>query len=116
MGALSKDTSDTQIRDGLIQRLEFVFELSHKMIKRFLEQSSASSDQYDTMQFSDLIRSANEIGLLKSDWPAMRVYREMRNKTSHAYDEDIAREVVAGIPSFIAEAAFLRDRLKERLR
>ena len=28
------DTSDSQIRDGLIQRYEFTYEISHKMLKR----------------------------------------------------------------------------------
>ena len=31
-----RDISDTQIRDGLIQRFEFSYELSHKMLKRYL--------------------------------------------------------------------------------
>lgn len=30
------------------------------------------------------------------------------------YDETTAVEVVAGIPAFLEEAKFLRDRLKER--
>ena len=110
-----RDVSDTQIRDGLIQRFEFVYELSHKTIKRYLEQASASPEQFDTIPFSDLIRTANEMGLLLGDWPAWRLYREMRNQTSHAYDEEIARQVVEGIPAFIREARFLRDHLKERL-
>ncbi len=110
-----RESSDTQIRDGLIQRFEFVYELSHKTIKRYLESTSASPEQFDTMQFSDLIRSANEMGLLLGDWSAWRLFREMRNQTSHAYDEDIALRVVEGIPSFIREVVYLRDRLKERL-
>ena len=67
------------------------------------------------MAFQDLIRSANEQGLLAGDWPAWRTYRDMRSKTSHTYREAAAIEVVAGIPGFLAEAAFLRDRLAERL-
>lgn len=31
-----QDISDTQIRDGLIQRFEFSYEISHKMLKRYL--------------------------------------------------------------------------------
>ncbi|WP_268887572.1 nucleotidyltransferase substrate binding protein [Kingella kingae] len=31
-----QDTSDTQIRDGLIQRFEFTYEISHKILKRYL--------------------------------------------------------------------------------
>lgn len=110
-----QDISDIQIRDGLVQRFEFTYEISHKMLKRYLEQSSASPDQFDTMPFADLIRTANEQGLLQGNWPAWRGYRDMRSKTSHTYDEDIALQVVAGIPAFLAEAQFLAAQLTERL-
>ena len=48
------DTSDTQIRDGLIQRFEFTYELSHKMLKRFLEQSAANPTEYNAADFQYL--------------------------------------------------------------
>jgi nucleotidyltransferase substrate binding protein (TIGR01987 family) len=110
-----RDTSDTQIRDGLIQRFEFTYELSHKMLKRYLELASPSPQEFDSMPFQDLIRTANEQGLLLSDWPSWRNWRDMRSKTSHTYDEAKALEVVAGIPGFLAEAVFLRDQLRQRL-
>ena len=37
-----QDIHDEQIRDGLIQRFEFTYEISHKTLKRFLEATSAS--------------------------------------------------------------------------
>ena len=77
------DISDTQIRDGLIQRFEFTYEISHKMLKRHLEATSASSAEIDGMNFQDLIRTGNERNLLLGDWPKWKVYREMRAKTSH---------------------------------
>jgi len=110
-----RDVTDDQIRDGLIQRFEFTYELSHKMLKRYLEAVSATPDQYDGMPFQDLIRSGNEQGLLLGDWPAWRAYRDMRSKTSHTYDETKALEVVAGIPAFLGEAVFLRDQLRRRI-
>ncbi len=110
-----RDITDTQIRDGLIQRFEFTYELGHKMLKRYLEATAASPEQYDTMPFPDLIRSANEQGLLLGDWPRWRAYREMRAKTSHTYDEEVALAVVAGIPDFLREAVHLRDQLRARL-
>jgi hypothetical protein len=61
------DISDTQIRDGLVQRFEFNYEISHKMLKRFLEQTAASPEQFEQMPFADLIRTANEKGLLLGD-------------------------------------------------
>lgn len=111
----ARDTGDTQIRDGLIQRFEFTYEISHKMLKRFLAAISASPGEFDEMSFADLIRTGNERGLLKGDWPAWRVYRDMRAKTSHTYDEDVALEVVAQIPAFLEETECLIARLQERL-
>ena len=63
-----KDIHDTQIRDGLIQRFEFTYDISHKMLKRYLEKTSQNPEQFDAMSFADLIRSGNEQSLLLSDW------------------------------------------------
>ncbi len=108
------DTTQTLIRDGLIQRFEFTYEISHKILKRYLEATSASPEQFDRLPFADLIRVANEQGLLLGDWPRWRAYREMRAKTSHAYDEPTALEVVAGIQGFLDEVRHLRDQIVER--
>jgi hypothetical protein len=67
-----KDITDTQIRDGLIQRFEFTYEIAQKMLKRYLESTSASPGEYDTMPFADLIRSANEKDLLLGDWKSWK--------------------------------------------
>lgn len=109
------DISDEQIRDGLIQRFEFTYEISHKMLKRYLEASSANPNEFDNASFQYQIRTANEKSLLLGDWPVWRGYREMRSKTSHTYDEDIALEVVSGIPAFIKESKYLLEQLKQRL-
>ena len=107
-----RDVSDIQIRDGLIQRFEFTYEISHKMLRRFLELTSANPAEFDGMAFQDMIRTGNERGLLLGDWPAWRKYREMRSRTSHTYDEEVAIEVVKGIPAFQREAAHLLQRLR----
>ena len=110
-----QDITDTQIRDGLIQRFEFTYEISHKMLKRFLEATSANPAEFDDMSFQDLIRSGNERGRLLGSWPDWKKYRDMRAKTSHTYDEDVALEVVAGIPAMLEEAQYLLSKLKEAL-
>lgn len=110
-----QDITDLQIRDGLIQRFEFTYELSHKMLKRYLEFSSPDPTVFDGMNFQDLIRSANEKGVLLGSWTQWRTYRDMRSRTSHTYDEEIALQVVDGIPAFLQEAEFLRNQLMERL-
>lgn len=110
-----RDTTQTLIRDGLIQRFEFTYEIAHKMLKRYLEHASATPGEYDNMPFQDQVRSGNEQGLLLGDWPKWRDYRDMRSKTSHTYDEEIALEVVAGIPPFLEEVRYFRDQLSHRL-
>ena len=67
------------------------------------------------MPFSDIIRSGNEQGLLLNDWSHWKFYRDMRAKTGHTYNENVALEVVKGIPKFLAEAEFLLARLTERV-
>ena len=109
------DTSDTQIRDGLVQRFEYTYELGHKILKRYLEYASANPAQFDEMTFQELIRTANEHGLLLRAWPDWRGFRDMRSRISHTYNEDVSLEVVAGIPRFVEEAIYLRNRLRERM-
>ncbi len=110
-----QDTNDTQIRDGLIQRFEFTYDLGYKTLKRYLESVSATPSEYDSISFADLIRSANEQGLLLGDWPKWRQYRHLRNQTSHTYDETIALSVVKHIPEFLQEIVFLQNKLRENL-
>ena len=110
----TKDISDTQVRDGLVHRLKVTYEISLKLLKRYLEAVSANPEEFDAMPFADLIRSGNEQGLLLGDWTKWRAYREMRSKTSHTYDEETAIEVVRGIPTFLEEARYLLTQLQER--
>lgn len=81
------DRSDAQIRDGLIQRFEFTYDLSHKMLRCVLEAGAANPEEIDRMTFPTLIRTAAEQGLLAGQWDDWRVFREMRSITSHTYDE-----------------------------
>ena len=109
-----QDISDTQIRDGLIQRFKFIYEISHKTLKRYLEFSSANPAAFDEMSFQDLIRSGSEQNLLLGAWPDWKRYRDMRSRTGHTYDENVALEVVAGIPTFLTEACYLCDQIQAR--
>lgn len=109
------DTTDTQIRDGLVLRFKSAYGTGHRTLMRYLAFASASPGQFDEMTFPDLIRTANEQGLLLGDWTDWRSFRDMHGRTSHAYDEKIALDVVGKIPRFLDEATHLRDKLRERL-
>jgi nucleotidyltransferase substrate binding protein (TIGR01987 family) len=110
-----REPADEQLRDGLIQRFEFTYELSHKMLRRYLRETAATPDEVEQLPFADLIRSGSAQGLLRRDWLAWRRFREMRGRTSHVYDGNAAMAVVAAIPEFLKEVEYLSNELRRRL-
>lgn len=80
-----------------------------------MESTSSNPEHIDELSFSDLIRTANEQGILRSDWTEWKLFREMRSKTSHTYDLNIAKSVVEKIPAFIVEVEFLLLNLENRI-
>ncbi|MBF0143001.1 MAG: nucleotidyltransferase substrate binding protein [Magnetococcales bacterium] len=112
--SLGREPGNTLYRDGVIQRFEFTYELSHKMLRRYLEMTSASPETVDKMVFQDLIRTGNEQGLLLGDWETWKGYRQSRTDTSHTYNEEKALKVIGKIPAFLEEARFLLEQLRKR--
>lgn len=96
-----------QIRNSVIQCFEFTYELSHKMLKRYLEETVASPEEIDLSTFQNLIRMGNERGLLRSDWSTWRTYRQARTDSSHTYDEEKAESVFEVAHDFFEEARHL---------
>ena len=112
--ALRQAPDNTLYRDGVIQRFEFTYELSHKMLRRQLEMASANPDEVAKMEFQPLIRTAYEQGLVLNSWDAWREYRQCRTNTSHTYNEEKALRVMDRIPAFLEEARFLLEQLRKR--
>lgn len=110
-----QDISDIQIRDGLIQRFEFTYEISHKMLKRFLEMASPSPEQFEGMAFADLIRSGNEYGVLLGNWEDWKEYRERRGNARDSWDDEMAVDVAQSIPVFLKEARYFLNKLKSKM-
>lgn len=100
------------IRDSCIQRFEYTYDLSHKMLKRHLELEAASLIEIEELSFQNLIRTGSEKGLLLSGWDIWSSYRKARNITSHGYNSEKADEVFKMIPDFLNEARYLYDRLR----
>lgn len=65
------------------------------------------------MTFNTIIRTANQLDLLKSNLEKWTGFREMRNLTSHTYDEEVAEKVVRVVPDFYEEVSFLLQKLKD---
>jgi nucleotidyltransferase substrate binding protein (TIGR01987 family) len=102
------------IKAGVIQNFEFTYEQAHKMLKRFLEKTSASPSTIDDISFPDLIRMGSEKGLLLNGWDVWQGYRTARGTTSHTYDEEKAAQVLSSIPGFLDESRHLQAELEKR--
>lgn len=86
--ALAKDiAADELYLDGLIQRFEFCFELSWKIMKAFLEYEGIEANSPRSA-----IRKAFQTELI-TDAEAWLDMLEKRNLSSHTYDAETANEI-----------------------
>ncbi len=112
--AKQNDELFEQLRNSVIQCFEFTYELSWKMLKRYLEETAANPEEIDTSAFQNLIRMGNEQGLLRSDWLRWKIYRQARTNSSHTYDADKAAKVYEIAPDFLEEARYLYTQLMKK--
>jgi|CXWL01.1.fsa_nt_gi nucleotidyltransferase substrate binding protein (TIGR01987 family) len=98
------------LRSAVIQSFEFTYELSLRLLRRVLIERAESADRVADLSFNDLLRAAADAGLMP-DPVRWRIWREMRNATSHAYDEAKAQAVAERAGAFAADATALLDAL-----
>lgn len=98
------------LRSSVIQSFEFSYELSVRAMRRVLIEHAESADLVRDLSFNDLLRSALDAGF-PIELDAWRRWREMRNGTSHAYDEDRAQAVALEASAFASDAARLLEHL-----
>ena len=103
------------VRDGVIQRFEYTYELSHKFLRRFLEETEPTPEDLSSLSFPALIRLGSERGLLLNGWDVWTDYRKARGTTSHVYDSVKAADVFSKIPGFLEDARALLDSIERRL-
>ena len=102
------------LRSAVIQSFKFSYELSVRLLRRVLIERAASADAIADLFFNDLLRLGADHGLLGEPlrW---RQWRELRNATSHAYDEAKAQVVATGAESFVKDAAALMTAMEALL-
>lgn len=104
---------DDMLRDAVIQRFEYTYELCWKMLKRKLEQEAANPALIDQLSYKDLIRVGAEKGYIDDAFSWFE-YREARNITSHTYNLQKAEQVFAKALLFAASSRKLLDKLVAR--
>ena len=101
------NTSDKKLykiaRDASIQRFEFSVELSWKLSKKLRGSTSATA--------KPVVREMLQNELIDS-FEVWFDFLEARNKTSHTYDEEIAKEVYSVVQKFLPELGNLIVKLE----
>jgi nucleotidyltransferase substrate binding protein (TIGR01987 family) len=102
---------DSFVRDSIVQRFEFTFEMAWKTLYRFLRDKGENV----AAKAWDVLPVAFESRLI-SDAEAWERLREYRNDTSHEYDEARAALIVAyirdaGVAALDALQAEMRRRV-----
>lgn len=107
--AFKKDIDDDIIIDGIIQRFEFTFEQSWKVMKLYLEDQGILDE---ALSPRSTIRLAFKYKIISDGdiWIQMMLDR---NRTSHMYDETIAKNIVKRIKdTYMKEFTKLQDFLQ----
>jgi len=93
LAELAANPGSTVVRDGVIQRFEFTFELAWKSLREYMEDQGASMDAVFSKQ---VFKAAYAAGIIDDG----QVWLDMlasRNVTSHVYDDSQAAQVVSAI-------------------
>ncbi len=93
------------IRDAVIQRFEYTYELAWKMLRRQLVED-LGAESVTPLNRQDLFRLAAERGLITDPLPWF-AYHKAQNITSHTYNEAVAEEVYQAAQSFLGDAESL---------
>ncbi|MBZ9633739.1 nucleotidyltransferase substrate binding protein [Clostridium sp. FP1] len=87
------DGKNEIIRDSLIQRFEFTYELTHKMLKEFMNFQGVTLEN----SFPRTIFKKAYVNNIISDELVWINLLEDRNSTSHIYNEKLANEIAKRI-------------------
>lgn len=93
---------DPVVRDAVIQRFEYSFELCWKTLKRYFK----INNNLDEDNVKNLFREGGKQGLIE-DVEAWFGFQQARNLTSHTYSEKVAEEVYEAAKKFLPKAQSL---------
>lgn len=91
-GIMKFEQNNDLLRDGLIQRFEFTFELAWKTLKAIFEDEGLTGLNSP----KTVLREAFAAGLIKKDELWLTMLSD-RNTTAHIYNEQLAIEICSRI-------------------
>ena len=98
---------------GVVKNFEFVYELSTKMMRRFVQMEAEVPDEVSQWGFRDVLRHVADRGLI-DDVQVWFDYRTMRGETGLAYMPEKARAVCESARTLLRDARALLAQLDLR--
>lgn len=106
-GLLQYDDKNELLRDGIIQRFEFAFELAWKTLKEVFEDEGLIGLNSP----KSVLKESYSAGIIQDEKLWMNMLMD-RNSTSHMYNENNAIEICKNIKEEYTDAL---ERLKEKI-
>lgn len=107
--------NDKALRYALVKTFELTFEMAFKALRKYFLAKTTKSDEAATFDFQDMIRLADQEGLVLTGWPEWKEFRANRSKTVHTYGEAIALQITSHLQNFSAECHTLLSNLQQRV-
>jgi len=101
--------ADDIVRDAVVKRFEFTFEISFKLLTRALREFY-NKDSEET--YLNVLKQAFSVGIIQ-DQEVWKQAKKARNYTAHNYSMQAADANYALAPHFLREARFLLAKLDE---
>lgn len=99
------------VRDATIQRFEYSFEASWKLLKEYLKEEEGIIANSPKTCF----REAFSLGILTEEETVKFLeMTDRRNDTSHTYKEEVARIIYSNIPAYFLLMEHLLKKLTEK--
>jgi hypothetical protein len=113
------DSIDQEVfRNAIVKGYELAQETAFKLIKRAIKDYGHGGKKLDATPVKDLLRLAATHGLMSIEeverWFAYRDNRTAHDYGPHVYNKAFAKETLALLPGFIADAKTLETILRAR--
>ena len=96
------------IKDSCIKRFEYTYETSKKIMNKFLKKEYDKTEK--DLSINNIFREMYGLNLIEN-FEHWAEYRELRNLTSHEYNDKNTYKIIEVIPRFIKDVEFLINNL-----
>jgi nucleotidyltransferase substrate binding protein (TIGR01987 family) len=101
------------LRDSVIQRFEYTYELAWKVLQRWVGENVDPESAQPRYSRKELYRVAARWGLIE-DASRWFEYNKARNVSAHTYDEDNAKQVFQASLGIVDDIKYLLKQIEQR--